>query len=501
MIDKTNKTSILVITSLASFLTPFMASSVNVALPLISRQLGMNAILLSWGITAYVLSAAVFLVPFGRLADIFGRKKIFLYGLIIFTFASLLAAISNSSILLIFSRALQGFGSAMTFGTATAILISVFPFQERGKVLGINIGSVYLGLSLGPFLGGILTQYFGWQSIFFLQVPLGLIVIALTIWKLKNEWTCPAPISDAQKDNTTTSNLYNTGFENRRWVKMSGEKFDLIGSIIYGLSIFFIIYGLSILPNLAGFILIGLGAFGIYLLIKREEKVVYPILNVNLFRQNITYAFSNLAAAINYSATSAVGFLLSLYLQNIKALNPAQAGMVLLSQPIVMAIFSPLAGRLSDKIEPRITASIGMGLTFVGLLLFIPINANTSINFIVINLIILGFGFALFSSPNTNAVMSSVDKKYYGVASGTLATMRMIGQMFSMGIAMLLFSVIIGRVKITPQYFGLFLKSIRIAFTIFSALCFFGIFASLARGKLRNNNFCNHRLTRMNTDK
>ncbi len=454
-----NKNLTLFITTLAAFLTPFMASSITVALPLISRQFGMNAILLSWVVTAYMLSAAVFLVPFGRIADIYGRKKIFLYGLIVFTFASLLAAIANSSLLLILSRVLQGAGGALTFGTGTAILISVYPFNERGKVLGINIGAVYLGLSLGPFLGGILTQYFGWQSIFIVNIPLGLIVIILTIWKMKEEW-----------------------------IECKDEKLDISGSIIYGLTLLLVMYGLSILPQLFGFILIVLGMVGVLLLIVREEKVPYPILNVNLFRQNITYAFSNLAAAINYSATSAVGFLLSLYLQNIKGLNPKDAGLVLVSQPVIMAIFSPLAGRLSDRIEPRITASIGMGLSFVGLLLLVPLNINTSISYIIINLIILGFGFALFSSPNTNAVMSSVDKKYYGVASGTLATMRMIGQMFSMGIAMLLFSIIMGRVKITPEYFGLFLKSTKIAFSIFSILCFGGIFASLARGKLRNNN-------------
>lgn len=435
-----------------------MASSINVALPLISQKFGMNAVLLSWVVTAYMLAAAIVLVPFGRIADIYGRKKIFLSGVIIYTFASLLAVFSNSSFLLIFSRVLQGIGGALTFGTGTAILISVYPFSERGKVLGINIGAVYLGLSFGPFLGGILTQYFGWQSIFLVNVPLGLIVIVLTIWKMKEEW-----------------------------VECKEEKLDLASSIIYGLTLLFIMYGLSILPKTFGFIFIILGLFGIFLLIDREAKVPYPILNINLFKKNITFAFSNLAAAINYSATSAVGFLLSLYLQNVRGLSPKDAGLVLVSQPVIMAIFSPLAGRLSDKIEPRITASVGMAFSFIGLLLLVPLNASTPISFIVFNLIILGFGFALFSSPNTNAIMSSVDKKYYGVASGTLATMRMIGQMFSMGIAMLLFSIIMGRVKISPEYYGVFLKSIKVAFSIFAILCFFGIFASLARGKVRNN--------------
>jgi len=457
MSDIRNKNLILFITTLAAFLTPFMASAINISLPAIGIEFGMNAVLLSWVVTAYMLAAAMALVPFGRIADIYGRKKVFLIGIIVFTIASLLAALSNSTFILIFSRVLQGIGGAMTFGTGTAILISAYPFNERGKILGINIGAVYLGLSLGPFLGGILTQYFGWRSIFLVNVPLGLIVFILTLWKLKSEW-----------------------------VECKDEKLDFAGSIIYGLTLLFIMYGLSILPKLFGFVFIVFGIVGILLLINRESRVVHPILNINLFRKNITFAFSNLAAAINYSATSAVGFLLSLYLQNIKDLNPKDAGLVLVSQPIVMAVFSPLAGRLSDKIEPRITASIGMALTFIGLLLFVPINANTSMGFIIFNLLLLGLGVALFSSPNTNAVMSSIDKKFYGVASGTLATMRMIGQMFSMGIAMLIFSVIMGRVKISPEYYGVFLKSIDVAFSIFAVLCFGGIFASLARGKLRN---------------
>ncbi len=176
---------------------------------------------------------------------------------------------------------------------------------------------------------------------------------------------------------------------------------------------------------------------------------------------------------------------MSLYLQYIKGLNSEQAGLILVAQPVVMAVFSPFAGKLSDKIEPRVVASIGMAFTTVGLLFLSFLNENTAIEYIVGSLIMLGFGFALFSSPNTNAVMSSVEKKFYGVASATLGTMRLTGQMLSMGIATLIFAVFIGRVEIAPEYYLPFLKSVNIAFIIFSALCFAGIFASLARGKVR----------------
>jgi EmrB/QacA subfamily drug resistance transporter len=447
---------VLLISVMASFLTPFMGSSVNIAIPSIGKEFAIHAVLLGWIATAYLLAAAVFLVPFGRIADIYGRKRIFTYGISIYTISSLLCAMSSSVVMLISCRVLQGIGGAMIFGTAVAILTSVFPVGERGKALGINVAATYAGLSLGPFLGGLLTQYFGWRSIFIANVPLGLITIAFVCWKLKGEW------ADAR-----------------------GEKFDLSGSIIYGVAIVAMVYGLSLLPALPGILVILIGISGFLIFIWWEAKLTSPIVHMDLLRKNTTFAFSNLAALINYSATFAVTFLLSLYLQYAKGFSPQNAGFILVSAPAVQALFSPAAGRLSDKIEPRILASIGMGLTAIGLILLTFLDKNTAIEFVLISLIILGFGFALFSSPNTNAVMSSVNRRAYGVASATLATMRQIGMTLSMGIAMLLFAICIGRVEITPEYYPSFLTSIKIAFIIFAALCSGGIFASLARGKLR----------------
>ena len=220
--------------------------------------------------------------------------------------------------------------------------------------------------------------------------------------------------------------------------------------------------------------------------VRWEIKQKHPILQIELFKNNIVFAFSNLAALINYSATFAVSFLLSLYLQYIKGFTPEKAGLILIAQPVMMAIFSPLAGILSDRIEPLIIASIGMALTTAGLVMLIFVGNGASIGFIIVSLIILGLGFGLFSSPNTNAVMGSVERKFYGVASGMLGTMRLTGQTFSLGISLLLFALYIGRVEITPEYYPLFLKSMRTAFIIMTILCFLGIFASIARGKTRN---------------
>ena len=454
--DTQNKRAALLVATLGSFLTPFMGSSITIALPSIGSELAMDAISLGWVATAYLLAAAMFLVPFGRIADIYGRKRIFTYGILTYTVASILSAIAASAAMLIASRVLQGIGGAMIFSTGVAILTSVFPAEERGKALGINVAAVYLGLSLGPFLGGLLTEHFGWRSIFVLNVPLGLIIIAFIFWKLKGEWA-----------------------------EAKGEKFDITGSVIYSLMLIAIMYGFTLLPQMSGAWLILVGAVGVVAFVKWEMKVESPVLNIGLFRNNTAFALSNLAALINYSATFAVAFLLSLYLQYIKGLSPQNAGLILVAAPVVQAIFSPLAGRLSDRIEPRIVASAGMGLTVISLVLLTFLGEKTSLGFIVASLVVLGFGFALFSSPNTNAVMSSVEKRFYGVASGTLATMRQIGMTFSMGMAMLLFALYIGRVQITPEYYSLFLRSVNVAFVIFAALCFAGTFASLARGKIR----------------
>ncbi|MEM1525021.1 MAG: MFS transporter [Nitrososphaerales archaeon] len=451
-----DRRSVLLVTTIGSFLTPFMGASINIALPSIGSEFAIDAILLSWIAISFLLASAISLVPFGRLADIHGRKKVFIYGMMIYTFSSFLLTVANSAIILILLRILQGIGGAMIYSTAVAILTSAFPIEDRGKVLGINVASVYLGLSLGPFLGGFLTQNFGWRSIFFVNIPLGLFILLITKLKLKREWA-----------------------------EAKGERFDFIGSIIYGFTLLTIISGFSLLPSILGLSLILIGALGVLIFIKFETNLENPIFNFKLFKNNTVFTFSNLAALINYSATFAVSFLLSLYLQYIKGLNPQNAGLILIAQPFVQAIFSPLAGKLSDKIEPRIVASIGMGLTTIGLFILTFINERTILEFILINLIILGLGFALFSSPNTNAVMSSVDKRFYGVASATIGTMRLIGQVLSMGIVTLVFAIYMGRVQITFEYYQSFLNSIRIAFTIFTTLCFLGIFASLARGELR----------------
>jgi EmrB/QacA subfamily drug resistance transporter len=456
MDDKATRLSALIIASLSSFITPFMVSAINIALPSIEKEFKTDAVLLSWVATSYLLAAAVSMVPSGKLADIYGRKKIFLTGMIIFTISSSLAAFAVSVPILIFFRVFQGIGTAMIFATGIAILTSVYPVEERGRVLGIAVAAVYTGLSCGPFFGGWLTHYFTWRSLFLINIPMGVLIVLLVLLRLKGEW-----------------------------IGAKNEKFDLTGSIIYGIAIVAIMYGVSQLPALFSVLLLFIGVLALVGFVKWETKVQHPVFEVKLFITSRVFAFSCLAALIHYSATFAVAFLLSLYLQYIKALSPQGAGMILMAQPIMMVLFSPLAGKLSDRIEPRIIASLGMALTALGLLLLILVSRQTVLAFIIISLIIIGIGFALFSSPNMNAIMSSVDKRFYGIASGSVGTMRLLGQMLSMGIATLIFSLFIGRAQITPEYYPMLIKSVKVGFSIFSFLCVVGIFFSLSRGQLR----------------
>jgi EmrB/QacA subfamily drug resistance transporter len=452
-----NKTPAVIAATLTSFLTPFMGSAVNVALPTIGESFGLDAVWLPWVNLSFSLAVAVFLVPFGRLADIYGRKRVFAVGTLLFTISTFLVGISTSAAMLIAFRVTQGVGSAMIFGTGVALLTSVSEPGERGRVLGINVAAVYLGLSLGPSLGGLLTEQLGWRSVFLVTVPLGLAAAAYIAWGLKGEWA-----------------------------EARGESFDLAGSAIYCVALVAVMLGFSRLPRPLGGGLILAGLIGIGLFAAWEMRARSPVLDVGLFSRNRVFAFSNLAALINYSATAAIGFLLSLYLQYIKELTPQQAGLVLIAQPVMQALFSPLAGRLSDRVEPRVVASAGMAICAAGLFLLVWLGDTTPLAWIVFCLALLGFGFALFSSPNMNAIMGSVERRLYGVASSTLATMRSVGQMFSLGVAALLFALYIGNVKIEPQYYPQFLASVKTAFAILTVFCVGGIFASLTRGKLRS---------------
>jgi EmrB/QacA subfamily drug resistance transporter len=448
----------LITSAMASFLTPFMGSAVNLAIPSIGRSFNGTAVMLSWLVSIFLLVTAALLLPVGRLADIWGRKKIFVSGLLTFSLFSLLCGGAWSLESLIGFRILQAVGGAMIFGTSIAILTSVYPPSDRGRVLGINVACTYAGLSLGPVLGGTLNHQFGWQSIFLFGALLGLLTFLFAVMKLKGEW------ADAQR-----------------------EQFDFPGALLYMTGISMAIFGFSsIVTSYSAKYIFTAGLILLTAFIRHEAKARQPIMDMRLFSGNITFAFSNLAALINYSATFAVSFLLSLHLQLIKGFDSQIAGLILLSQPLLMALLSPFAGRLSDRVEPRILASLGMSITTLGLLVFAFIQESTPVWGVIMTLMMMGIGFALFSSPNTNAVMGSVEKKFYGVASSTLGTMRLVGQALSMALATLIIDLYIGDIKLSLASRHVLEESINTSFAVFSIICFVGVFASLARGIMKN---------------
>jgi EmrB/QacA subfamily drug resistance transporter len=453
-----NKNLLLIITSLATFGAALLSMAVSVALPSIGVEFSLESHLLGWVTNSFVLATAAVMIPIGRIADIYGRKKIFTLGLWIFIVSSIMCVFSNSSAFLISFRAFQGIGAAMIWGPAVAILTSFFPPEERGKVIGINTTAVYCGLSLGPFWGGYFTEILGWRSVFYVDAAIMIVIAVLALWKMRGDWA-----------------------ESRT------GKLDVWGSLTLLAMLFLILYGLSSLPSISGivFIILGLAVTPLYYRI--ETRNSSPVLDVNLFRKNRVFLFTLLGILVLYSATFAPIFLLSLFLQYNQGYSPSIAGAILVVQFLIMAVMAPFAGRISDKVEPLRVSMVGMGISFLALVYFVFLNDSSPLWFTLVGLVILGFGFGMFASPAANAVMSSVDKKYFGVASGSQAAMRHIGQVVSMAIVMILFAVYIGDVQITPEYYPEFLASLKTSFIIFAILCFGGIFVLLAGGRLRQS--------------
>jgi EmrB/QacA subfamily drug resistance transporter len=454
MIENTNKNSALFVLCLSAFLVPFMGSAINLALPVIGKSLNMNAISLSWVSTSYLIATAVFQVPFARFADIIGRKKVFIIGLFLFSISTFLCGLVSSEFFLILFRTLSGLGAAMIFGTSMAILTSIFQPHERGKAIGINTSVVYFALASGPFLGGMMTHYWGWQSLFLTIGILGAGVIAYALFFLKGEW-----------------------------VESKGERFDYTGSIIYGIGLFGLIFGFSRLPHPLSFFLIALGILAFIAFIFFELKQKQPVFNVRIFSGNKTFSLSSVSALINYASIAAVAFMMSLYLQYVRGFDAQHAGLVLIVQAVVQSIVSLYSGKWSDKVNPAVLATTGMAVTVVGLTGLIFISATTPVIFLLFLLTLLGIGFGMFSSPNSNVIMSSVEKKYLGQASATMGTMRLTGQAFSMGIAMMAISLCVGNKVITPELHPHFMRSMHITFVVCTVLCIIGTYASSFRTK------------------
>jgi EmrB/QacA subfamily drug resistance transporter len=407
--DESNKQLVLLVTTVGSFMTPFDSNAATLAIPSIGSDLGGGLILLSWISVAYLLSLTVFLLVFGRLGDMRGRKLLFVIGVVVFTFSSVLSGLSGSIYQLIVARLIQGMGASMMSGNAVAFLTSVFPSSERGKVVGIVTGATYAGLSAGPVFGGLLISQFGWRSIFYVNIPIGLVTASI----------CHFKTHEVQRANEEAS-------------------FDVLGALTLTISLSSLLASITlgqtvVLSRVHVFALMVLAILSLLLFIFIERKSSsQPIIDMRLFTENRMFAFSNATAFLNYLASYGIGFLLSLYLQTILMLDPHQAGLVMLSQPLLMTIVSPISGHLSDRMQPRLLASIGLAAMSGAMLVLSAVTIDTSLQSIVMILTVLGAGYGLFSSPNTSAVMGSVSKEALGVGSGMLSTVRFLGQSLSL---------------------------------------------------------------------
>ena len=453
--DAVSAAATLFVVSAVQFLTPFMLSAVGVALPVIGREFAASAVQLGLVETVYIFAFSLFLIPAGRLGDIHGRKRIFTIGIVAFTAATVLISLAFSIESFIVFRFFQGFGGAMISGTSVAILSSVFPAARRGRAMGVIVGCIYLGLSLGPVLSGFMVTHLGWRWIFYLGVLVELLCLLLTVLKLKGEW------ADAR-----------------------GERFDFAGTVLFIVSLFCLIYGtLNQKEGGIYLMLIASGTLGLLMFLAFEYRSSSPILDVGLLIHNRVFAFSNLATLINYAASYGIAFFFSLYLQVVRGYSPEGAGFILIIQPVVQTVLSPFFGRLADRVSPAGLATSGMAVCALGLGLASQFDAETPIQAIMGMLALMGVGFSIFSSPNTTTVMGSVEPKRYGIASSFLATMRTMGMLCSMTIITMVFNQIMGNRPVSAQSQPSFLTSMHFCFLIFCVLCVAGVFCSLVRVK------------------
>ena len=438
-----------------SFITTFMGSALNLSIPNLEEQFQVSGAMVGWVVTAFTIAVAAFSVPMGKIADAKGRRKVLIIGISTFAVLSFLCAFSTAIWMLLALRVLQGVAAAMIFSTNNAILISVFPGSERGRVLGLSTAAVYVGLSVGPVVGGILNTRLGWQSIFF--VTCGVAVAALILAVI--------------------------GAPERQTEVLSAD-FDLAGNILYIAMIIAFLYGLTNLSiTKYGWAIMTGGLLLCVLFVTVERKAADPVIRVTMFSHDAVFTLSNLSALLNYGATFAISYLVSIYLQIVMGYSSQAAGLILIVMPAVQAAFSPLMGRLSDRIPPYKLASAGMALCVVGLVLFSMLTVTMPIWHIIVTMIIVGFGFALFSSPNTNTVMSCVNKEDYSVANSILATMRTVGHSSSMAIVTIVVGLNLGDMGLAEAPPAMLVSTMHKCFYIFIVLCVAGVFMSLKRRK------------------
>lgn len=422
--DKSMNFYLIIAVSLASFITAYTSNVSVIALPQIANYFNLSIILQNWVVNIFLLTIAVLSIPFGKLCSKWGLKKSFLISEAMFAVGAIGTILSINAAILFFFRVFQATASSAIFVTAVAMLVKAIPEEHRGKALGINIGAVYIGLSLSPFLGGSLTYNLGWQSIFLITIPIVLLIIAIILVKVPNEWK-----------------------------EGENDPIDYKGSIFYTIGIICFMYGFTILNELNGLFITIMGIIFLLCFALYELKVEYPIFDVKLFK-NHKFLSSNIASLISYVAIYGVTTILNYHFQYICGYTSQMTGIILVATPLTQSIITPQSGKLSDKVNPQKLAAFGMGLVTLALFILTFLNKNTPLWIVIIAMLLQGAGFGIFSSPNTNTIMSSVPIESTGMASASVSTMRVIGQTMAMGLLTVIFAFVIGDVVISPKVYS-----------------------------------------------
>ena len=445
----TSESYVVFVSFITSFFAVFLSAGIVLGVPSIADEFAMNNVVQNWIPTIALLVVAVFTLPAGQISGKYGVKKSLIIGVLIFIFASLGACLSFTTEIFLLFRVVQGIGMAFLNLSAMAMVVQAINPQNRGKALGFTVTGIYLAGSLSPVLCGFLVYNLGWRAMFYFVIPFLVLCLILMLLKIPGEW------KTYEKD-----------------------KIDSIGYLIYGIGILLFIYGFTNLMNTVGWVCVIIGLCLLIIFAYYELNVESPAFNMRLFK-NMKFTSSNIAALCSYLAIAAITTILNYHFQYVRNWDAQLTGIMLIITPIIMALIAPNAGKLSDKIHPQKLAAFGMSIATVTLLILLFLDANTPIYLIVVAMILQGVGMGLFTTPNTNAIMSSVPPKETPNASAAQSAMRTIGQTMSLGLLTLVFAWIMGSLKLSSEHADLIVQCSQIVCMICTVVCIVAIFASL----------------------
>jgi EmrB/QacA subfamily drug resistance transporter len=437
------------------FMATLDGSIVNVALPTLTEYFKTDITTIEWVVMAYLLTITALLLSLGRISDMVGRKNIFAGGLAIFTVGSGLCSISTTEGQLIFYRIIQGIGAAMLMATGVAIITHAFPPKDRGKAMGLIGTVVSVGSLAGPVMGGFLIERVGWQSIFYINIPVGIVGTAMAFYILN-------------KDDT-----------------IKGQKFDLPGAFALFIGLMLLLFALSEGEGLgwtspAIILLFVLAAVFFVLFIIVENKASQPVMELRHFR-NMPFAAANISALISFMAMYSVILLMPFFLERELRYSPQKMGLVFMSVPLVMSVVSPVSGWLSDRTNSFILSSIGIGIASLSILSLGFLSPQSGFFDVAFRLSLLGLGMGLFQAPNNSIIMGSLPKEQLGIAAGTLGTMRNMGMVIGVAISGAVFS------SRFAYYAGEFLPAFRDTYIVAAVICGIAVVVSLIRGNSKTS--------------